>query len=506
MKIVECVPNFSEGRRKEIVDEIVNSMTSIPGVKLLDVEMDPDHNRSVVTIAGPPESVLEAAFAGISKAVELIDLNQHKGQHPRIGAADVVPFVPLKDVTIEECVELAEKLAQRVADELKVPVYLYGEAAHRPERKDLPNIRSKKVQFEQLKELIKTDPNREPDYGPKELHPTAGATIIGVRKILIAYNVNLGTSDVKIAKKIARMVRARNGGLMGVRALGFELAERGITQVSMNLIDYEKTPIFAAYELVKLYADRFGVPVIGSEVVGLLPQKALVDVADFYLKLENFQPDQFIEARIEQSKLPAEDFLLELASTSPAPGGGSAAALSAAQGYALLSMVAGLTLKSKKYQENWETVKPVLNRARSGLLTALKMMIEDTEAFNRVMEAYRMPKNTDEEKAKRREAIQNALKGAAESPLNIMRHSLKGLDDVLILAEYGNKNAITDVGSAAYQFHAAFFGAELNVMINLSSIKDAEFRQKVDEEILELENEFKRKFDEATSLVSKEML
>ncbi len=506
MKIVECVPNFSEGRRKEVVDAIVEAMTAIPGVKLLDVEMDPDHNRSVVTIAGPPESVLDAAFNGIAKAVELIDLNKHTGQHPRIGAADVVPFVPLKDVTIGECVELAEKLARRVSHELNVPVYLYGEAAHRPERRDLPNIRSKKVQFEQLKELVKTDPDRAPDYGPAELHPTAGATIIGVRKILIAYNVNLGTSDVKIAKKIARMVRARNGGLMGVRALGFELAERGITQVSMNLIDYEKTPIFAAYELVKLYADRFGVPVVGSEVVGLLPQKALVDVADFYLKLEDFKPDQFIESRIEEGKLPAEDFLLDLASTSPAPGGGAAAALSAAQGYALLAMVAGLTLKSRKYQKSWETVKPVLSRAREGLLKSLRMIDEDTEAFNRVMEAYRLPKSTDEEKAKRKEAIQEALKVAAESPLKIMRHVFEGLDDVLILAEYGNKNAITDVGSAAYQFHAAFFGAELNVMINLASIKDGDFRQKIDEEVLELENSFKRKFDEAISFVSKEML
>ncbi len=506
MKIVECVPNFSEGRRREVVDEIVASMTSIPGVKLLDVEMDPDHNRSVVTIAGPPESILEAAFNGIARAVELIDLNNHVGQHPRIGAADVVPFVPLKDITIEECVELAERLAERVAEELKVPVYLYGKAAHRPERRDLPNIRSKKVQFEQLKELIKTDPDRAPDYGPDELHPTAGATIIGVRKILIAYNVNLGTSDVKIAKKIARMVRARNGGLVGVRALGFDLAERGITQVSMNLIDYERTPIFAAYELVKLYADRFGVPVIGSEVVGLLPQKALVDVADFYLKLENFKPDQFIEARIDEATLPAEEFLLELSSTSPAPGGGAAAALSAAQGYALLAMVAGLTLKSKKYQEHHGAVKPVLKRAKERLLISLKMLEEDTQAFNRVMEAYRMPKSTDEEKAKRREAIQEALKGAAESPLKIMRHALDGLDDVLLLAEHGNRNAITDVGSAAYQFHAAFFGAELNVMINLSSIKDVDFRQKVDEEVLELENNFKHKYDEALSLVSKEML
>ncbi len=501
MKIIECVPNFSEGRRKEVVDQIVGAMMTVPGAKLLDVEMDADHNRSVVTIAGPPEEIFEAAFRGIAKAVELIDLNQHQGEHPRIGAADVIPFVPLRDVSIEECVELANRLAERVADELKVPVYLYGEAAKIPERKDLPNIRSKKVQFEQLRELIKTDESRRPDYGPSELHPTAGASIIGVRKILIAYNVNLGTPDVSIAKKIARMVRAKHGGLMGVRALGFELKERGLSQVSMNLIDYEKTPIFAAFELVKLYADRFGVPVVGSEIVGLVPQKALVDVADFYLKLENFQQDQFIEARLEAAKKPAEDFLLELSSASPTPGGGAVAAMSAAQGFALLSMVAALTLKSKKYQEHWDVVRPIHAEAKSGLQNAMELIEKDSQAFDKVMDAFKMPKETDEEKAARREAIQNALKEAALVPLEVMRLVSKGIDYALVLAEHGNKNAISDVGSAAYQFHAALFGAELNVLINLASVKDVEFNEKLQKELDELKTAFNSKFEETLSKV-----
>ena len=292
MKIVECVPNFSEGRRKEVVDEIVRSMLSVPGVKLLDQEMDPDHNRSVITIAGSPESVLEAAFRGAQKAVELIDLNKHSGEHPRMGAVDVIPFVPIEDVTMEDCIALAEKLGKRIAEELNVPVYLYGEAARRPERRDLAYVR--KGEFEGLRESIKTDPKREPDFGPREVHPTAGAVAVGARKILVAYNVNLGTPDVSVAKKIAKRVRAKGGGLAFVKALGFELKERGISQVSMNMVDFEKTPLYAAFELVKLYADRYGVPVVGSEIVGLVPQRALVDVADFYLKLEGFKPDQII--------------------------------------------------------------------------------------------------------------------------------------------------------------------------------------------------------------------
>ncbi len=479
-KLVEVVPNFSEGRRKEVVDQIVQAMLSVPGTTLLDMEMDPDHNRSVVTLVAPPEAAVEAAFRGIQKAAELIDLNQHQGQHPRIGATDVVPFVPLKGVTMEECVALAEQLGRRVAEELKIPVYLYEEAARVPERKNLANIR--KGEFEGLREAIKTDPSRKPDFGPAELHPTAGATVIGARKILIAYNVNLGTQDLSVAKQIAKRVRARGGGLAFVKALGFELKERGLVQVSMNLVDYKKTPIYAAYELVKLYAERYGVPVVGSEIVGLVPQEALVQVADFYLRLENFQPDQIIEARLAKAD-PLSHYLAALASADPTPGGGAASALSLAQAYALLLMVTRLTLKSKKLQEHHEAVRPLLEPLSQGFQRAQALVREDSEAFTQVMEAFRMPKGTDEEKAARRQAIQQALRRAADVPLETMRHAVHTLEPAAVLLEHGNPNALSDVGTALQQARAALVGAELNVRINLASIKDESYRQETLKEL-----------------------
>jgi len=494
MKIVECVPNFSEGRRKEVVDEIVNSMLSVPGVKLLDQEMDPDHNRSVITIAGSPDSVLEAAFRGAQKAVELIDLNKHRGEHPRMGAVDVIPFVPIEDVTMDDCVALAEKLGKRIAEELKVPVYLYGEAARRPERRDLAYVR--KGEFEGLRESIKTDPEREPDFGPREVHPTAGAVAVGARKILVAYNVNLGTPDVSVAKKIAKRVRAKGGGLAFVKALGFELKERGISQVSMNMVDFEKTPLYSAFELVKLYADRYGVPVIGSEIVGLVPQRALVDVADFYLKLEGFKPDQIIEARLKENANPLEDYISELSMPTPTPGGGAVSAFSLAQGYALLSMVAGLTLKSKKYQDRWEYVKSVYEEAGKRIGEALSLMEEDSRAFEKFMEALKLPKETEEEKKKRNEAKEQALRWAAEVPLRTARAAEKGLYYAMVLADYGNVNAITDVGCALHQFRAAFYGARLNVLINLSALKDEEFVANARKELDSLRDAFEKKFME----------
>ncbi len=295
-KIVECVPNFSEGRRKEVVDAIVAAITSVPGVKLLDKEMDPDHNRAVITFIGSPEAVKEAAFRGTAKATELIDLNKHQGEHPRIGATDVIPFVPISGVTMEECVKLAEELGERIANELKIPVYLYEEAARVPERKNLANIR--KGEFEGLREEIKTNPARAPDFGPREVHPTAGATVVGARMPLIAFNVNLGTNNLEIAKQIARAVRHSGGGLRYVKALGFEIKERGIVQVSMNMTNYQGTPLFRAFELIKREAQRYGVPVIGSEIVGLVPLQALIDVADFYLQLENFTNTQILDLRL----------------------------------------------------------------------------------------------------------------------------------------------------------------------------------------------------------------
>lgn len=295
-KVVECVPNFSEGRRIEVIDKIVNEVKSVEGVRLLDYEHDVDHNRSVLTFVGMPVMVKNAAFKAITKAAELIDMNEHKGEHPRIGAADVVPFIPISEVSMEDCVTLAKELAQEVASKLNIPVYLYEAAAKIPERRNLANIR--KGQYEGLKEDIKADLSRKPDFGPNELHPTAGATVIGARMPLVAYNVNLGTNDVTVAKKIAKAIRHKDGGLRYVKALGFEIKERGIVQVSMNLTNYEKTPVFRVFELITNEAERFGVPVIGSEVIGLIPMNALIDTADFYLKLEKFEKTQVLENRL----------------------------------------------------------------------------------------------------------------------------------------------------------------------------------------------------------------
>ncbi len=460
MKLVECVPNFSEGRRPEVILELRRTIESVPGVVLLDTESDPDHNRSVFTFVGTPESALEAAFLATKKAAELIDLNQHEGEHPRIGATDVIPFIPIEGVTMEDCVQLAETLGERIARELGIPVYLYGEAARVPERKDLAHIR--RGQFEGLKEAIKTDPSRKPDFGPPELHPTAGATVVGARKFLIAYNVNLGTDNLSIARKIARRVRAKHGGLAFVKALGFNLEDRGQVQVSMNLVDYEYSPVFAAYELVKLYADRYGVPVVGSEVVGLIPEKALFDVADFYLKLENFQPDQTVEARIRKHFPPELTFLLDVAADTPVPGGGSVSAYSLAQGYALLHMVLGISVRSKKTREYHDALRQHRREVFLLLGEAHRLVREDAEAFQALQAAYRIKR----EEPGRKEKIEEAALHAMEVPLEVMRKGRQGLELARQLLGRVSPYVISDVGVAAEQFGAAIRGAHLNVLIN----------------------------------------
>ncbi len=298
MRLVECVPNFSEGRRPEVLDQIVGAMTAIDGVRLLDKEMDADHNRAVVTIIGEPDVVLEGVFKGIEKARDLIDLTKHDGEHPRMGATDVCPFVPVSEVTMDECVELAKKLGERVGSELDIPVFLYEEAATRPTRQNLAKVR--RGQFEGLRDEIGTNPAKEPDFGPNKIHPTAGAIAIGARQFLVAFNINLGTDDISIAKRIAKSIRHAGGGLRYVKAMGFEIKDRGIVQVSMNMVHYKGTPLFRVFELVKSEAERYGVPVIGSEIVGLVPLDALVDCADFFLRLESFDRDLILENRLSE--------------------------------------------------------------------------------------------------------------------------------------------------------------------------------------------------------------
>jgi glutamate formiminotransferase len=296
-QIVECIPNFSEGRSPEVMDQIVGAIRSVTGVVLLDRESDADHNRSVVTFVAPPGAAVDAAIAGARKAAELIDLNRHSGEHPRMGATDVIPFVPISGVTMDDCVALARACGERMWNELGVPVYLYEKAATRPDRENLAAVR--KGQFEGIRDEIATKESRRPDFGEARVHPTAGITAVGARPALIAYNVNLGTSDVEVANKIARAVRHLSGGLRYVKALGFELKDRGIVQVSMNMVNYEGTPLFRAFEMIKREAERYGVAVVGSEIVGLVPQHALNAVADFYLQLENFSEDQILEHRLQ---------------------------------------------------------------------------------------------------------------------------------------------------------------------------------------------------------------
>jgi len=294
-QIVECIPNFSEGRRQPVIDAIVGSIGAVPGIRVLDVQSDIDHNRTVVTFVGEPQSVAEGAFQGISTAAQLIDLNHHQGEHPRIGATDVVPLVPLSGATMEECVALARQIGNRVALELDIPVYLYEEAATRPDRRNLAEVR--RGEFEGLKEEILTNPDRAPDFGPARLGP-AGATVIGARQFLIAYNVFLSTDDVDIARQIARAVRQSSGGLQHVKALG--LAVEGRAQVSMNLTDFKRTPVHRVVELIRREASRYGVAVERSELIGLIPEQALIDAAQWYLQLDGFSPDQVLEIRLSE--------------------------------------------------------------------------------------------------------------------------------------------------------------------------------------------------------------
>ncbi len=295
MKLIECVPNFSEGKRQDVIDQIIGELEGYE-VKVLDQSPDADHNRTDVTFIGAPKAVKDAALAMAYKAIELIDMTEHSGEHPRMGAVDVVPFIPLMDASMEDCIELANDFAQTFADKAGVPCYLYEEAATRPERKNLANIR--RGEFEGLRDAVGSDPDRKPDYGPNKIHPTAGATAVGARFFLIAFNVNLDTDDVEVANDIARAVRHSSGGYRHVKAMGFEIKERGIVQVSMNMVNYRGTPLFRVFETIKHEAARYGVTVVGSELIGLLPMEALLDVADHYLRLEDFDPGQVLEQRM----------------------------------------------------------------------------------------------------------------------------------------------------------------------------------------------------------------
>src|SRR5262245_23763224 len=297
-RVVECVPNFSEGRRPEVVDAIAHAITSVKNVYLLGREMDADHNRAVITIVGPPESIGDAAIRGVEAAMQHIDLTKHRGAHPRLGATDVVPFVPIRGVSLQDCVEIAKKTGREIAERLKIPVYLYEAAATRPERTNLEDIR--RGQFETLRTEIASNPDRKPDFGEPRIHPTAGATVVGARKPLIAYNINLNTSEIGIAKQIAKRIRFSSGGFRNVKAMGVLLKDRNQAQVSMNLTDFEQTSMEIVFETVRREAERYGVSVASSEIVGLIPGKAIQRAAEFFLRIENFRPEMILENRLDE--------------------------------------------------------------------------------------------------------------------------------------------------------------------------------------------------------------
>jgi glutamate formiminotransferase len=370
-KIVECVPNFSEGRRREVVDAIVNAITSAGNVYLLGHEMDADHNRAVITIVGPPESIGQAAIRGVEAAMKHIDLTKHQGEHPRIGATDVIPFVPIRGVTLPECVEIARQVGKEIAERFKIPIYLYEAAATRADRTNLENIR--RGQFEALREEIATNPDRRPDFGDPRIHPTAGATVVGARKPLIAYNMNLNTPDVDIAKHVARRVRFSTGGFRYVKAMGVLLKDRNQAQVSMNLTDFEHTPIELVFETVRREAERYGVSIAGSEIVGLIPQRALEQAAEFYLRVENFKPAMILENRLAEVMAGAttgtstiadmlRGFIDRVAAAEPVPGGGSVAALAGALGAALGQMAIRITKEKKSFQQHADRYADALDR------------------------------------------------------------------------------------------------------------------------------------------------
>jgi len=489
-KLVECVPNFSEGRRPEVIDKIIEEIKSVEGILFLDKEMDKDHNRAVITFAGGPEEVKISAFKAIAKAAELIDMEKHQGEHPRMGATDVVPFIPISGATMKDCVELAQELGKEVGEKLSIPVYLYEAAATRTDRENLADVR--RGEYEGIKKEIQTNPDRRPDFGPSKTHPQAGATAIGARMPLIAFNVYLGTKDVRVAKRVAKAIRFGGGGLRYVKALGFDIQERGIVQVSMNLVNYSKTPVFRVFEMIKSEANRYGVPIVSSEIVGLTPMNAMIDVADFYLQLENFKNDQILENKLmhiaSAQKHGLADFLDEVAAPKAVPGGGSVSATAGALSSALSSMVSGLTIGKKKYQEVEEEMKEVLGKSE-GLRKELKeLVIRDAESYQKVVDSRKLTKNTDIEMKRRERAIQDATKQAASVPLEVMEKAFEVLKLAKIVAEKGNVNTVSDAGVAALLAKAAIEGAGYNVKINLSSISDQDFV-----------NQTKERFDRITA-------
>lgn len=486
-QLVECVPNFSDGRRPEVYNAIADAIRAVEGVRVLDVSPDADHNRTVITFAGEPAAVEEAAFQAIAQAAQLINLAHHQGEHPRIGATDVCPFIPIKGITAVECVEMAKRVGRRVGDELGIAVYLYGSAATRPDRESLSNIRQ--GEYEKWRDEVATNPDRKPDFGPAEPKPW-GATVIGVRPFLVAYNLYLNSDNVDVANAIARAVRFTTGGLRYVQALGFLVD--GQAQVSMNLTDFEKTPIHRVQEMVRREAARYGLTITKAELVGLIPQKALLETVKWYLQLDDFKDQQVLEIKLQESEETAarekgiHDFLDSVASATPTPGGGSVAALAGALGASLAQMVAGLTAGRKKYAAVDAEARAVLNRAGELRQALAAAIAEDSAAFEDLMVAVR---NKSLSEAEREAAVQAATRVAAEVPLRVARLALEAASLAEQMTRLGNTNAVTDAAAGGLMARAAVQIAALNVKINTLSLTDRAVAQTMLDEIGRLEAE-----------------
>jgi glutamate formiminotransferase / formiminotetrahydrofolate cyclodeaminase len=486
-RLIECVPNFSEGRDAAKVDAIVAAMSNVPGVYVLDREMDADHNRSVVTLAGEPDAVAEAALLGTGKAMELIDLTKHTGAHPRVGATDVLPFIPIDGVTIEDCLALARRVGNEIWKRYRIPVFFYEAAATRPDRVNLENVR--RGQFEGLREEMKHNLDRQPDVGEPKVHPTAGVTVVGARKFLIAYNVNLNTPDVGIANKIAKAIRFSSGGLRYVKSMGVELKARNLAQVSINLTDFEQTPMHRVYEMVKREAERYGVMPVGSEIVGLVPKKAIEMAADFLLQLENFSPAQVFENRLAEAlsgappatakdgKLAglARPFLDAVASPTATPGGGSVSAFAGALAAALGQMVAGLSKKKKSQAGFVDQLSAALDEMRRMAGELAEAIDRDAASYDAVMAAVKLPQGNAQETRQREEAIREATKSAAEVPLQVAERTVELFERLGQLDAIVPASMRSDLQVARLMAEAGARGALANVEINLDGLTDAQY-------------------------------
>lgn len=540
-KLIECVPNFSEGRDPAVIAQIVREIEAVEGALLLDVDPGKATNRTVVTFVGEPEPVLEAAFRAARKAAELIDMRQHHGEHPRFGATDVCPLVPVANITLEETAELARRLAARLGSELGLSVYLYEHAATRPERRNLASVRE--GEYEGLKEKL-ARPEWAPDHGPAVFDPKSGATAVGARDFLVAYNVNLNTTSTRRANAIAFDIREKGrekrdeqgkpvkdadgnpvfvpGTLKCVKGIGWYIEEYGIAQVSVNLTDIGVTPLHRAFDECCRAAEARGVRVTGSELVGLVPLRSMLDAGRYFLEkqqrstgvadselikiavkslglndLYSFKPEEkIIEYAIAaKSGAPAKKlvdltlrgFVEETASESPAPGGGSVAAALGALGAALGTMVANLSSHKRGWDARWKEFSDFAEQGKSHQVGLLDLVDEDTRAFNRVMEAFGLPKATPAEKAERTRAIQAATRYAAEVPLAVMKRSLSAMDVIRKMAEIGNPSSVSDAGVGALCARSAVLGAHLNVKINCAGLEDRTFIESILAEAAEIE-------------------